>query len=95
MTEHDPRLQPGECGSETEVRAFAEGHVTLPAGTVQPELVGIFEVRGVTIGRSPQQQQARTRVEVHTAQCGVADDVSLIAPEGGLVAQYFLEESAD
>ena len=94
-TDHDLGFQPGERGSDAEVRSLAEGDVTLPVAAVQSELVGIVEVRWIPIRRSPQQQQARTRFKVYTAQCGVAYDVTVMAPERRFVAQYLLKECAE
>jgi hypothetical protein len=81
LTDPDLGFQPGERGSDAEVRALAEGDVALTAGTVQSELVGVIEVRWIAIGRDPQQQQTRTRSNINAAQSPVADDVAVMAPK--------------
>ena len=74
---------------------LAKGDVTLPAGTVQSELVGIVEVRRIPIGRAPQQDQPRTRFEVHTTQRRVTYDVAVVPPKRRFVAQYLLKKCAE
>jgi hypothetical protein len=52
LTDHDGRFHPGEGRTHAEVRSLAEGEVTFPECPIEPELVGVLEMRYLRVDRS-------------------------------------------
>lgn len=63
LFEHDLQLQPGQARSNTEVRAEPQANVAPSILVVDDEVVGIFELRRITIGRMGVGQE-RESIEV-------------------------------
>ena len=74
------------------MQTLAEGHVPLGHRPVQPERVGVGELRGVTVGRAPQQQEPRVAGQRSPGERGVDHDVAVVRAERRLEAQRLLDE---
>src|SRR3954471_24024603 len=91
-TDDDPGLKARERGPDTEVRTFAKTDVSLAAWPVKSKCVGVVEVRRVSVGRSPQEHEARSPAQTLTAQRCVVEHVAIVTPERRFVAQHLVQE---
>ena len=69
--ENDPTLEAGQGSTNAVVDATTEGDVATWQATMEVDVIGLWECRGITIGGTPEQKHGRPSGDVYVTEFGV------------------------